>query len=164
MLMTPKENVIAAVKKFFQAGMSIEKIAMCVSLGIVLGIFPVLGMTTVLCAAAAILLRLNQPLIQLVNYAVYPLQLLLLAFFYGLGNWLFNDSNPALAGAHVVEMLQNDMWGGLAALWDVMIFAVLLWVLIGPVLAVILYVILMPVIRKLSPPEHAAASGSENLE
>ena len=162
--MSPKEKILAAIKKFFQAGMSIEKIAMCLSLGIVLGIFPVLGLTTLLCAAAAIFLRLNQPLIQLVNYAVYPLQLLLLAFFYGFGNWLFKGQNPVLAGAHVVGMLQDDMWGSLAALWDMTIFAVLLWVLIGPVLAVILYVILMPVIRKLSLPRRASASGSENLE
>jgi uncharacterized protein (DUF2062 family) len=162
--MSPKEKIISAIKSFFQAGMSIEKISMCVSLGIVLGIFPVLGLTTLLCAAAAIFLRLNQPLIQLVNYGVYPLQFLLLAFFYGVGSWLFEGHNPVLAGANVVGMMQDDMWGSLAAFWDMTIFAVLLWVLIGPVLAVILYVILKPVIRKLSLSRRASASGSENLE
>ena len=161
---SPTNKIVSAIRNFFQAGMSIEKIALCVCLGIVLGIFPILGSTTLLCAAAAIFLRLNQPLIQLVNYAVYPLQLLLLAFFYGAGNWLFKGQNPVSAGAHVVGMLQDDMWGSLAAMWDMTIFAVLLWVLIGPVLAVILYVILMPLIRKLSLPRRASASGSDNLE
>ena len=162
MLASRKENLTAAIGKFFKAGISVEKVALCVSLGIVLGIFPVLGSTTVLCAAAAIFLRLNQPLIQLVNYAVYPLQLLLLAFFYGFGNWLFNDQNLLFAGTHVVGLLQEDMWGSLAALWDMTLFAVLLWILIGPVLAVILYAALMPVIRKLSPPGHASVSSSES--
>ena len=159
-----KEKIVSAIRNFFQAGMSIEKIALCVCLGIVLGIFPVLGSTTLLCAAAAIFLRLNQPLIQLVNYAVYPLQLLLLAFFYGIGNWLFKGQNPVSAGAHVIGMLQDDMWGSLAAMWDMTIFAVLLWLLTGPVLALGLYVILMSVFRKLLPPRPALASGSENLE
>ena len=159
-----QEKITAAIGKFLKRGMSIRKIALCVSLGIVLGIFPVLGSTTVLCAAAAIFFRLNQPLIQLVNYAVYPLQLLLLAFFYGLGNWLFNDQNSAFSGKRVVGMLQDDMWGSLAALWDMTLFAVLLWILIGPVLAMILYAFLTPVIRKLSPPRHASVNGSENPE
>lgn len=164
MLNTRKENLNIAIGKFLKEGMSIEKIALGVSMGMVLGIFPVLGSTTILCAAAAILFRLNQLLIQLVNYAVYPLQLFLMAFFYGVGNWLFNDQNSIFSGTHVVGMIQDDMWGSLAALWDMTLFAVLLWILTGPVLAVILYVILMPVIRKLSPPRHASVSGSENFE
>ena len=61
-------------------------------------------------------------------------------------------------------MMQHDLWGSLAALWDMTIFAVLFWILIGPVLAVILYAILMPVIRKLSSKRHASVSGSESIE
>jgi uncharacterized protein (DUF2062 family) len=164
MLNSRKEKIKIAIGKFIKKGLSIEKIALSVSLGMVLGIFPVLGSTTVLCAAAATIFRLNQPLIQLINYAVYPLQLLLLTFFYGVGNWLFNDNNFLLSETHVFGMLQDDMWGSLAALWDMTLFAVLFWILIGPVLAVILYAVLMPVIRKLSPPRSAPASGCDNLE
>ena len=164
MLNSRKENLKSSIGKFLKEGMSIEKIALGVSLGMVLGIFPVLGSTTILCAVAAIIFRLNQPLIQLVNYAVYPLQLFLLAFFYGVGNWLFNDQNALFSGTNVVEMLQDDMWGSLGALWDMTLFAVLLWLLIGPVLAVILYATLRPVIRKLSHPKHASVSGSESLD
>ena len=164
MLNSHKEKIKIAIGKFLKKGMSIEKFALGVSLGMVLGIFPVLGSTTVLCTAAAIIFRLNQPLIQLVNYAVYPLQLFLLAFFYGFGNWLFNDQNSFFSGRHTVEMMQHDLWGSLSALWDITLFAVLLWILIGPVLAVILYAILMPVIRKLSSTRHASVSGSESIE
>ena len=164
MLNLSKDKIKSAIVKFIKKGTSSKKIALGVSLGIILGIFPVLGSTTVLCTAAAIIFRLNQPMIQLVNYAVYPLQLMLLSFFYGVGNWLFNDHNYLSFGTHVVGMLQDDLWGSLAALWDMTLFAVLLWILIGPVLAVVLYATLMPVIRKLSPPRSASASGSENLE
>ncbi len=164
MIVSRKAVMAKAIKRFLNEGTSSKKIAMCVSLGIALGIFPVLGSTTVLCAAAAIIFRLNQPLIQLVNYAVYPLQLFLLAFFYGFGNWMFNDQNPLLYGKHVVGLLQDNMWGSLAALWDMTLFAVLFWILIGPVLAGLLYAVLMPVIRKLSPPKHASVSGSDNFE
>jgi uncharacterized protein (DUF2062 family) len=162
MLKSRRENLATSIGKFLKGGMTIEKISLCVSLGFVLGIFPVLGLTTVLCAVAAISLRLNMPLIQLVNYAVYPLQLLLLAFFYGIGNWLFNNHSILNSGAHFVGILQDDVWGSLASLRDMTLFAVLLWILTGPILAAVLYAILIPVIRKLSPDKLTSISGIEN--
>ena len=62
-------------------GTAPEKIALSLSMGFVLGIFPVIGSTTLLCAAAAFMFKLNLPAIQLVNYFVYPLQLGLLLPF-----------------------------------------------------------------------------------
>ncbi len=47
-------------------------------LGIVLGVFPVFGLPTLLCAAAAIVFRLNLAAIQLVNQVSAPLQYALL--------------------------------------------------------------------------------------
>ncbi len=64
------------LKPFIQMlrqGVSPEKIALTVALGIMLGVIPVLGSTTALCTLAAIVLRLNLPAIQLVNGVVYPL-------------------------------------------------------------------------------------------
>ena len=71
------DKIFSFVSTSLKKGMSRKRVSLCIALGITPGIFPVLGTTTVLCAAAAILLRLNLPLIQLVNYAVYPLQLIL---------------------------------------------------------------------------------------
>ena len=69
-------------------GISPERIGMTgrLKLGAALAlIFPIIGSTTLLCAGAALWLRLNQPIIQLVNYFCYPLQLALLIPFYRLG-------------------------------------------------------------------------------
>src|SRR2546426_6925400 len=62
-------------------GASAETIALSVALGLVFGMFPVYGCPTLLCAAAAIVLRLNSPAVQLVNYLISPLQLALLVPF-----------------------------------------------------------------------------------
>jgi hypothetical protein len=46
--------------------------------------FPVLGSTTILCAAAAFVLRLSLLAIQAVNFLIYPLQLIVfLPFLQG---------------------------------------------------------------------------------
>jgi uncharacterized protein (DUF2062 family) len=60
------------------AGMSPETIALILSVGLVLGVFPIFGLPTLLCAVAAFALRLNAPAIQLVNQLASPLQLALL--------------------------------------------------------------------------------------
>jgi uncharacterized protein (DUF2062 family) len=76
-------------------GMSPHAIALSVALGFVLGVFPILGCPTILCGLAAIMLRLNLPAVQFVNYLVYPLQIALLLPFIRLGERLFHT--PAAA-------------------------------------------------------------------
>ena len=51
---------------------------MILVLGLVLGVFPVFGLPTLLCAVAAIAFRLNLAAIQLVNQVCAPLQYALL--------------------------------------------------------------------------------------
>jgi hypothetical protein len=69
--------------------MSPEAMALSVAVGFILGVFPLPGCPTLLCALAAVLLRLNAPAVQVVNYLVYPLQLALFAPFMRLGGRLF---------------------------------------------------------------------------
>ena len=60
------------------AGFSPETMALIFTIGLVLGVFPVFGCPTVLCALAALILRVNLPAMQLVNQLSSPLQLALL--------------------------------------------------------------------------------------
>jgi uncharacterized protein (DUF2062 family) len=62
------------------------------SAGTVIGVFPVLGSTTVLCLLLAMVLRLNLVAIQVLNWVVYPLQIALILPFIQLGQRLFSDA------------------------------------------------------------------------
>ena len=79
-------RLILPILNLLRQGITPEKIALSIAFGIALGVFPVIGATTLLCAAAAIVLRLNLPAIQLVNYFVYPLQIALLCRSSALAN------------------------------------------------------------------------------
>jgi uncharacterized protein (DUF2062 family) len=143
-------KILNMLKSMLKEGMSLRKIALCISLGIVLGIFPVLGVTTFLCTVAALVLRLNLPAIQVVNYMVYPLQLIMLAPFYAAGNWLFKQQGLPLINTDLIGLLQNDFWGSMASLWDLTLYAILTWIAISPLLVLILYSASTPVVRSLS--------------
>jgi uncharacterized protein (DUF2062 family) len=62
-----------------------DSIAILLAAGLVLGIFPVYGCPTFLCLLAALVFRLNAPVLQLVNQLSTPLQLTLLVPFARLG-------------------------------------------------------------------------------
>jgi uncharacterized protein (DUF2062 family) len=83
-------------------GVTADTIALSVALGLVFGIFPVYGCPTLLCAAAALILRLNAPAIQFVNYLTSPLQLALFIPFNRVGERLFPSHaaapEPGFAG------------------------------------------------------------------
>ena len=150
MISAIKTKILNLAKSMLKEGMSLRKIALCLALGTVLGIFPVLGATTVLCSVAALTLRLNLPAIQVVNYLVYPLQLVMLAPFYSVGNWLFKKQGWPLINKDLISLLQNDFWGSMTVLWDLTLYAILAWLVISPLLILLLYSVSKPVVRILA--------------
>ena len=84
-----QRKLVRPIVDLLKQGVTPEKLAVSAALGVVLGIFPVIGSTTTLCAIAAFALRLNLPAIQIVNYFMYPAQIALLIPFLRLGEKLF---------------------------------------------------------------------------
>lgn len=104
-----------------------REIALTVALGLTLGTIPVLGSTTLLCAIAAAALRLNVPLIMLVNYLAYPIQLALYIPLLLMGGNLLDSSIPSLTLEMVYAMLRTDLWGSIERLFWANLGAVLIW-------------------------------------
>jgi uncharacterized protein (DUF2062 family) len=46
---------------------------MAISLGVIIGMFPVQGTTTIICTLVSILFRLNLVVLQLANYLSFPI-------------------------------------------------------------------------------------------
>jgi uncharacterized protein (DUF2062 family) len=139
------EPLIALIKQ----GISPEKISLGMACGIVLGVFPVLGSTTILCGLAAIIFRLNLPAIQLVNYMVYPLQLLLLIPFFHLGDLLFQVEPLPLSAQEFITLLRSDLWGTIRAYWNTTLHATLAWLLVSLPTFLILHFIFVRFIKAL---------------
>lgn len=129
------------MKDMLQQGMSPDKIAMSVALGGLLGIFPIPGISTAMCALFAMTLRLNHAMIQAVNYAVYPLQLLLVGGYIAIGNQWFGGSETVASFNSLAALMRHDLWGGLQALKQLGLYAVAVWLVTSPVLAVAVYFI-----------------------
>ncbi|MGD2184492.1 MAG: DUF2062 domain-containing protein [Desulfobacterales bacterium] len=145
-----KRKISKLVKAMLKEGMSLKRISLCIALGATLGVFPVLGMTTLLCTAAAFLFRLNLPAIQVVNFMVYPLQIVLLVPFYGTGNWLFQQQKLHLIKEDLIGLFAKDFWGSMVNLWDLTLYAIVSWLIVSPFLVLLLYGILKSVMRAMA--------------
>ena len=143
-------RVIAPIVALLTQGITPEKIALSLAFGIVLGVFPVLGSTTILCAAAALIFRLNLPAIQLVNYLIYPLQLFFLLPFIRLGEMLFRAAPLQLSLAQMLALARADLPHAIATLWLAGVHAMSAWLLIGPPAILLLYFLLSRALRQVA--------------
>lgn len=105
-----KDYIKKVIAQALYQGLTPRKLALTCAFGIVLGIFPVFGITTLLCFAAAFLFRLNIPVIQLVNYLVAPLQLILIIPFIRIGIYAFELRPFPYSSDQLLFMFRNDIW------------------------------------------------------
>jgi len=115
------------IRRQLTQGVTPAALALSLAVGLGLGTFPVLGSTTILCAAAAALLKLNQPAIQLVNYVAYPLQLVLLVPLLRAGAALLGASSESLTLDALRAQIGADPWGAIGLYGKATAGAVLVW-------------------------------------
>jgi uncharacterized protein (DUF2062 family) len=144
-----QRKIVAPVVKMLKQGISQEKVALSIAWGVMLGIFPVLGTTTILCAVAAVILRLNLPIIQLANWLVYPLQLAFLFPFFFAGAYLFGSGPLTHDAQELIFLFQRDLLSAVILLKDIVLHAVLVWLCMAPVAIILLYWVLKLFLKKI---------------
>ena len=141
-------KVVAFIRGLLQQGLSPEKIALCLALGAVISSVPIsFGLGTLLCTAAAVVLRLNLPAIQAANWAAAPLQVLLFIPYMRTGEFLTRAKPLPLSIAQITAMFHADFWGSLARLWSSILRATLGWAVAAPAGVLLLYVLVLPLLR-----------------
>jgi hypothetical protein len=119
--------------------LSPDQVALLISVGLVLGVFPIMGCPTVLCLLAAGGLRLNAVALQLLNSVSSPLQLVLLLPLARAGAWLCRGAAPSAASTA-------------GALGAAALHAVAGWTCICIPLGGLLYAVLVMAMRRRRPP------------
>jgi uncharacterized protein (DUF2062 family) len=143
-----KEKIVQPLLGFLKQGVTPKKMALTLSLGLVFGIFPVIGTTTLICTALALAFRLNMAIMQLANYLAYPLQIIFLIPFLTLGTKVFGSENKHFSLEQMLEMFGNDFWTALQSLGMSQLYAVLIWAFFSLPLGFLVYIILFQVFKR----------------
>jgi len=146
-----KRRVVAPLLQLLRQGVTPEKLALSVALGVIVAVIPVLGVSTIACAVLAIWLRLNMPAIQLVNYLMTPVQLLLIIPLLRFGEWLVGAARFPITLESGLALLSQGVLVAIRILWDAIVHATLGWLVLAPVAAVVLYFTFRLVFRRLAP-------------
>jgi hypothetical protein len=145
-----QKRLLHPILQLLTQGITPEKIALSLAFGIMLGVFPVLGTTSLLCLIAALLFRLNLAAVQLVNILAYPLWFALLIPFVRVGERLFGVQPLAMTGSQMLALAHADFLHSVSVLWLTVLRAAAAWLLVGPPGIIVLYLILAPMIRHLA--------------
>ena len=121
--------------------MTTRGMALTLAMGVVLSIFPVYGITTLLCLLVAVIFRLNIVVIQAVNYLMTPVQLVLLIPFLKSGSWLMGFNNDSLTFNSLMNRFQSDFWGVVQELGWVILGGISIWFFISIPVFLILFTV-----------------------
>jgi uncharacterized protein (DUF2062 family) len=145
-----RDRVLSVITAQLVQGITPSKISLTIALGLNLGIFPILGATTLLCAIAGFWLKLNQPVIQLVNWIASPLQLMLILVFVRLGEWLLRAPHLQLSIPLLVRKFHDSPLNFLREFGLTGLHGIIAWLLVAPFLTAIIYAVLLAPLKKLA--------------
>lgn len=145
-----KRWVVRPIVQQLTQGTSPSKIAQATAYGVTLGIFPIIGSTTLLSLIVGIPLKLNQPILQTFKALVTPLQWALVLGFYRLGERLFDAPHVSLSIPKMMERFFTEPGPFFRDYGMTALYGIAVWCLIAPLLLAAIYFITRPLIQGLA--------------
>jgi uncharacterized protein (DUF2062 family) len=143
-----RRRILDPILALLRQGITPDRLALSLAFGLGVGIFPVLGVSTIACTVAALALRLNLPAIQLVNYLASPVQLVLIIPFVRVGEAVVGAPPQPLTVSAGLELLAAGVLNAVIVLWDAIVHAAIGWAVIGPFLIYLLYRAFRPLLER----------------
>ena len=143
-----RKHVINSLALALKQGTTPRKLAVTCALGVVIGIFPVWGITTWICLALSISFRLNLIVIQLVNYLFFPIQLILMIPFIKAGSFVFGLDPFPYDSSQLVSLFKNNFWLALKESGFALATGIVVWAVIALPLFIAIYWLSIIVFRK----------------
>ena len=142
-------RVALPILALLRRGASPQKLAWSLAVGLLIGINPLLGSTTVVCLAIAFVFRLNIAASQLANHVAYPLQLALVIPFIGLGTRLFHTQAMPLSPNQLLHSARTAPLTLIRQLWLWEWHALVLWAAFAVVAIPTIALVLTPFLHRL---------------
>ena len=127
-----------------------DKLAWSLALGVVVGLNPLLGSTTLVVLALAAALRLNIVASQVGNHAVYPLEWLLFPVFIKVGSVIFRTPSLPLSGHALWDAVKYHPWHTTRLLWRWEWHALVVWAVFAAIAMPLVAMASEPVLRKMA--------------
>jgi uncharacterized protein (DUF2062 family) len=142
-------RIALPVLALLRRGATPEKLAWSLAAGLLIGINPLIGSTTILCLLLAFLFRLNIVASQLANHVMYPLQILLVIPFIRLGSVIFHTAPMPLSAKELLNAARSHPVQLIRELWLWESHAFILWTIFAAVAIPTIALVLTPILHRL---------------
>jgi uncharacterized protein (DUF2062 family) len=147
-----QKKFIRPLVNLLKQGMDPSRLSLALTSGAIIGVFPILGIATVVCGGIAAFFRLNHPAIQLANYVVFPMQLVLFPPFLTLGEAVTGNSLDEISKTKLVETFNLGFLPAVEELTQYFMLASLGWTLaLVPLFAILYFGLKHMISIRLSP-------------
>jgi uncharacterized protein (DUF2062 family) len=120
-------RIVLPILALLRMGATPERLAWSLAVGLVVGVNPLLGSTTLLALGVAAAFRLNFAASQLGNHAMYPLELAMFPVFVKLGSLLFRTARLPWEGKQLWLAARAHPWDTTRVLWQWEWHALVVW-------------------------------------
>jgi uncharacterized protein (DUF2062 family) len=139
---------VLPILALLRMGATPRSLAWSIAAGLLIGINPVVGSTTLLCLAVTIRFRLNVVATQIANHAMFPLELALVVPFIRLGSRIFRTAAMPLAPRVLLQAARTAPLSLMRDLWMWLWHAFVLWAAIALIAAPLIALALTPLLQR----------------
>ena len=129
-------------------GLTPEKIAFSIAVGIISGIFPVFGATTILSLLLTLIFRQNLIVVQSVQWLMGFLQIFLIIPFIQFGAFLLNRQILHINIQQIRLAFQPGIVAGLKTIGVLHLYGILTWIIIAIPVGLVSYLVFLTIFKK----------------
>jgi len=137
------------VKQLTQ-GVSVREITLTLAWGVTLGLFPLFGVTSLLCIVVGYTCRLNHVILQSTNWTIAWIHPLLLLLFVRIGERVVGAESMPFVPAELIVEFNASPSAFMSRFAVTLLYGVFGWCLVAPVLFGVSYAVAYPILRKVS--------------
>jgi uncharacterized protein (DUF2062 family) len=131
-------------------GVSVREITLTLAWGVTLGLFPLFGVTSLLCFAVGYACRLNHVILQSTNWTVAWVHPLLLLLFVRIGERLFGAESMPFVPTELIVEFNASPAAFMRRFAVTLLYGVFGWSLLAPIVFGVTYAGMYPILRKVS--------------
>jgi len=145
-----QRRVVAPLCAQLTQGITPDRLALTIAIGTACSVLPFFGFTTLLNLAVGLWLRLNQPVLQGVNYLLSAVQFALILVYVRAGEWIWRAPHVPLSVTQLIADFRADPSRFLRRFGWTGVHAGTAWLLSVPVIVATIYWAARPAIYRLA--------------
>jgi uncharacterized protein (DUF2062 family) len=143
-----KNRILIPFRLVSKKGLTAESLAFSITIGIIAGLFPVIGATTLISVLMTLLFRQNILVVQSVQWILGLLQVMLIIPFMKLGAVILNQQAVHINMHQINLAFQTGFFSGIRTVGIFQLYAILTWIILAIPASVISYFAFKTLFRK----------------